>query len=211
MHYGLLAATGSQAALLAELERHAGQLILGDAVGAPFDAEPAADNDGWVMAVGELDGRAFILDSSMVLSDSPDMIVAMSARLGTVVGCGAETVSGTYWLIVARDGDPERFVFVSHAGMTRGMAVGEPLASEADHPIEDLDGEGLFAALAHVGLDASRWLDAGPAFQLRYDGTRFPGKGPIEQIRSEHYRRYQRPQDEWLSEITAVVREPGER
>jgi hypothetical protein len=54
--------------------------------------------------IGEPDGQAFLLDSSMVLSDCPEMLVAMSARLGTVVGYGAETVSGSYWLVAARDG-----------------------------------------------------------------------------------------------------------
>jgi hypothetical protein len=211
MHYGIVAASGSQADLLAELGRHAGEFIVGDAVGSPFDAELEADNEGWLMAVGELDGKAFLLDSSFVLSSSPDMIVAMSARLGTVVGCAAETVSGTYELTVARNGDPQRFVFVCHAGMTRGMAMGEPLPTEAEHPIEDLDGDGLFAALAHVGLDATRWLTGGPAFQVRYDATRFPENGSIDAVRSEHYRRYERPQDEWRSEIQAVVREPKEQ
>lgn len=211
MHHGIVAASASEADLLAELERHAGEFVVGAPVGNPYDAEPAATDQGWRMAIGARGGQAFLLDSSMVISNSADMLVAMSARLGTVVGCGAETVSGSYWLTAARDGGLLRFVFVQHAGMTRGMAMGDPLPSEGEHPIEDFDGEGLLAAMATLGLDARRWLDAGPAVVVDYDGARFPEDGPIEQVRSAHYQRYKRPEDEWLSEIVAVERRLPER
>src|SRR6266545_6299766 len=147
MHHGILAASASQAELLAELARHTGKFVVGAPVVSPYDAEPAAMDRGWRMAIGERDGQAFLLDSSMVISNSADMLVAMSVRLGMVVGCGAETVSGSYWLTAAQDGGLLRFVFVQHAGMTRGMAMGDPLPSEVEHPIEDLDGEGLLAAM----------------------------------------------------------------
>jgi hypothetical protein len=211
MHHGILAASASQAELLAELERHTGEFVVGERVGCPYDAEPAAMDWGWRMAIGERDGQAFLLDSSMVISNSADMLVAMSARLGRVVGCGAETVSGSYWLTAARDGGLLRFVFVQHAGMTRGMAMGDPLPSEAEHPVEDFDGEGLLAAMATLGLHARPWLEAGPAVVVDYDGARFPEDGPIEQVRSAHYERYQRPEDAWLSEIVAVERPPREQ
>jgi hypothetical protein len=154
---------------------------------------------------------AATIDATMVVSNSPDMLVAMSGRLETVVGCGAETVSGSYWLTAAQDGGLQRFIFVQHAGMTRGMAMGDPLPSEAQHPIEDLDGRGLLAAMATLGLRARRWLDAGPAAVVDYDGARFPEDGPIEQVRSTYHERYKRPEDEWLSEIVAVVREQQAR
>src|SRR6266540_3149288 len=110
MHHGILAASASQAELLAELARHTGKFVVGAPVVSPYDAEPAAMDRGWRMAIGERDGQAFLLDSSMVISNSADMLVAMSVRLGTVVGCGAETVSGSYWLTAARDGGLLRFV-----------------------------------------------------------------------------------------------------
>ncbi|WP_433381368.1 hypothetical protein ACQPZX_16975 [Actinoplanes sp. CA-142083] len=207
MHFGLLAASATQQQLLAELERHTGDFRLGDEAAAPFEVGLASDDDGWVTAIGERDGRSFLLDTSYVLSDSPDMIISMSERLGVVVGGGAETVSGSYYLTVARDGDLLRHVFVLHAGMTRGMAIGDPLPTEAEHPVEDPDGDGLFAVLQWLDLDASAWLESGPAHSLRYSGTRRPEGGRAEQIRSEHYRRHARPEGEWLSEIQAVERE----
>jgi hypothetical protein len=206
MHHGLIAATATQERLLAGLERFTGDFVLGPGASPPYEVGLATEDDGWVLAIGERDGRAFVLDTSMVLSTAGDMIVSLSAELGVVVGGGAETVSGSYWLTAARDGRLLRFVFVQHAGMTRGMAIGDDLPSEADHPIEDIDGDGIFAALAHLDVDATRWLAEGPASALRYDASRFPEDGPISRIQSEHYQRHKRPEDEWLSEVRAVVR-----
>jgi hypothetical protein len=45
------------------------------------------------LMMGELDGRAFLVDTSYVLSDSLDMIVAMSQRLGTVMRGGVPSSS----------------------------------------------------------------------------------------------------------------------
>jgi hypothetical protein len=207
MHHGLIAATAGQQHLLAELERHAGEFLLGDKATTPYEVGLASDDGGWVTAIGERDGRSFLLDSSFLLSDAPDMIISMSERLGVVVGGGAETVSGSYWLTAARGGVLLRYVFVSHAGMTRGMAIGDALPTEAQHPIEDLDGGGLFAVLTWLDLDTSGWLAEGPAYSLRYTAARSPESGRVAVLKSEHYRRYARPPDEWLSEIRAVVRE----
>jgi hypothetical protein len=118
---------------------------------------------------------------------------------------GAETVSETYWINVARDGVPLRCVFVQHAGMTRGMAMGDPLPTEADHPIEDFDGEGIFAALAWLGLDAAGWpAEARPT---SYAGPPTGIRGAVRSVRSR-YERYKRLDDDnWLSRLTAVVRD----
>lgn len=205
LHCGYIVATASQTDLLEELSRHTGEFAVDVVVERTRDAE--LDPGRFDLMLGELDGRAFLVDTSMVLSNSADMMVAMSARLGTVVGCGAETVSGSYWLTAARDGELLRHVFVSHAGMTRGMAIGEPLPSEGEHPLVDLSGEGVFAAMAVFGLDPSGWLASGPASVVRYDYSRPAPAGPINALTREHYERYQRPDGEWLDEITVVARD----
>ncbi|WP_433788759.1 hypothetical protein [Actinoplanes sp. CA-252034] len=197
MHYGLIAATATQQEFLAELTRHAGEFEVGS---------PATPGDE--MTIGERNGHTFVLDTSMMLSSEDDMVLAMSDRLGTVVCAGAETVSGTYWITAARDGVPLRCVFVQHAGMTRGMAIGDPLPTEADHPIEDVDGDGIFAALAWLGFDAAGWLTEAASDGLRWSGDRTPQRGQIGDIKRSHYERYQRPDDDnWLSRVTAVVRD----
>lgn len=209
LHCGYLVATASQTRLLEELSRHAGEFTVDGVVERTAEAE--IDSGRFDLLLGERDGHAFLVDTSMFLSDSPDMIVAMSAELGTVMGCGAETVSGTYWLTAAHNGEPLRYIYVSHAGLTRGMAIGEPLPSEDEYPLVDISGDGVFAAMAEFGLDPSLWLESGPATIVRFDSSRFPEDGSIDAIRREHFERYKRPDDEWLSEITAVAAKPRRR
>jgi hypothetical protein len=206
LHCGYLVATASPDQLLAELSRHAGEFTADAVVDRVADAE--IDPNQFDLLLGGGDGSAFLVDTSMILSGSPDMIVAMSAELGTVVGAGAETVSGTYWLTAARNGEPLRYIYASHAGLTRGMAMGDPLSSEDEYPLVDISGDGVFAALALFGLDPCPWLASGPATIVRFDAARFPERGSIAAIRREHIERYKRPEDEWLSEVTAVAVEP---
>jgi hypothetical protein len=209
LHCGYLVATADPDALLAELSRHAGAFTAGAVVErvAEADIEPGEFD----LLLGGGDGRAFLLDTSMILSGSADMIVAMSAALGTVVGAGAETVSGSYWLTAARDGDLLRHVFVSHASLTRGFSIGDPLPSEAEFPLVDLAGDGVFSALAAFGLDPAPWLRSGPATIVRYDATRFPDDGAVHAMFREHEQHHRRPEGEWLREITVVQSEPSRR
>jgi hypothetical protein len=123
---------------------------------------------------------------------------------------GAETVSGSWWLTVARDGELQRFVFVQHATMTQGMAVGDPLPTETENPIADLYGNGLFAVLEHFDFDWEAWRSQGPAIALTYDASRAPASGPVEQLRSEHMAQYAHPPEyKWTDHISLVVRTAG--
>jgi hypothetical protein len=189
IHHGIVAAQCSPADLLGELARHVATLTVGEAVDGPFDVNfasaTATGGAGWTLAIGGRDGRAFLLDTSMVLSNSADMLLAMSVRLGTVVGGGAETATGSSWLTVARRGQLDRFVYDSRMAMTRAMAIGEALPCE---PVVDADG--LFTALASAGLDPRSWLAAGPSYEIGWDGSRFPTDGRIAGLQREHYEQY---------------------
>src|SRR5262245_4703790 len=193
MHWGLVAATTSMDSLVDELGRHAGEFTRGEEVGSVSTWNPDKHAEEFALAVGERDGRTYLLDTSFMLSDMPDALVAMSHRLGLVIGGGAETVSGSWWLTVARDGELLRFVFVQRATMRRGMAIGEPLPSEAEHPIVHLNGDGLFGVLEDFGFDWKAWVSQGPASALSYDASRIPGDGQVEQLRREHIARYAHP------------------
>jgi len=207
LHCGYIAATASQSDLMAHLARHTGEFEELETHARTEDAEP--DGGELEVAVGEHDGRAFLLDTSFLLSSSEDMIVALSADLGTVLGCGAETVSGSFWLTLARDGELLRMIFVQRSGSTRGMAIGEPLPFEAETPLDDPFGDGVFAALRGLGFDPGPWFDSGPATVYRYTCERSPAAGPIAQLQREHFECYGRPEGEWLGEVTVTARPMG--
>jgi hypothetical protein len=209
LHCGYLVATAEPDALLQELSRHAGEFVAGAAVERVADAE--IDSGRFDLLLGGSDGRAFLVDTSMTLSTNADMIIAMSGVLGTVVGAGAETVSGSYWLTAARNGELLRHAFMSYASLTLGISIGEPLPSEDEFPLVDSSGDGVFAAMAAFGLDPSAWLDSGPATVVTFDATRFPDAGAVDAIYRRHFEQYGRPEDAWLSEITAVQASPSRR
>ncbi|MFI5911346.1 hypothetical protein [Dactylosporangium sp. NPDC051541] len=209
LHCGYLVAAVEPDALLLELSRHAGAFVAGALVERVADAD--IDPGRFDLLLGGGDGRAFLVDTSMMLSTNADMIIAMSDVLGTVVGAGAETVSGSYWLTVARDGELLRHAFMSYASLTLGMSIGDPLASEDEFPLVDSSGDGVFAAMATFGLDPSAWLDSGPATVVTFDATRFPHNGAVDAIRRRHFEQYGRPEDAWLHEIVAVEASPSRR
>jgi hypothetical protein len=144
-----------------------------------LDLGPFAE--GWRLAVGELDERTQILDTSMLLSADGDAIVSVSAELATiVVGCGAETTSGTYWLFAAEQGRLLRAYWACHTDMRRPWSTGDPLPSEARHPLEDLDGHGLIAVLAGFGFDHERWSARDDLRELVFEPTDLPAAdGPL--------------------------------
>jgi hypothetical protein len=190
-------ATTTKDDLLAELRRHTGEFTVHGDVARPDEAE--LDGRQFDLLIGERGGptstQAYLVDPSMVLAHDPDLLIAMSARLGTVVGGGAEPGSGSYWLTAARDGKPLRYVYWSAARMTKGISLGEPLPTEQLHPIVDREGRGLLAAMALFELDPSEWLASGPGTVMRYDFSRPAADGPLAKMRSQHVERYKRPDD----------------
>lgn len=154
MHHGIIAATTSLERMLAELRRQAGRFELDEPLDSPYDA---LDGD---LAIGEHDGRCYVLDNrTTLLSDNPDMVHRMSVELGLVVAAGADTMFGAYWFTAARDGELLRYVYVNAESLAQGLAMEQELPSESRHPIDgDWDGTGLFAAMACLGVDPRPWL-----------------------------------------------------
>src|ERR1044071_5126865 len=158
MHHGILVAAAGLEATIAAIDGRLPSVTLAEGRGSleTLDLEP--DDLGWPLAAGELDGRADLLDTSMLLSTDADAIVGLSADLAClVVGCGGETVTGTTWFYAADRGRLLRGYWNCASDMTAPWSKGEPLASEASTPLEDLDGERLVAALASLGFDYERW------------------------------------------------------
>jgi hypothetical protein len=191
----VVVATATKADLLAELTRHTGEFVVLGEVSQPDLA--GLDARQFDLLVGERDGNAYLVDPSAVLAHDPDLLISLSAELGTVLGGCA---SDSCWLVAARGGKPLRYVYWSAGRMTRGISMGRPLPSEPEHPIVDPDGRGVLAAMASFGLDPSDWLASGPATVVRYDFSRPALDGPVAKVRRLHVERYHVPFVEPLDE-----------
>jgi predicted DNA-binding WGR domain protein len=170
MHHGILVATAGFEATVAAVDARMPMLRIGTGRGSldTLDLDPT--DEGWRLAGGELEGRTYLLDTSMLLSTDGDAIVDVSRELGClVVGCGQETTSGTYWLYAADNGHLLRAYWNSYGDMQAAWTRGDPLESEELQPLEDLDGDGLIAALATLGFDYEAWASRDDLRELTYD------------------------------------------
>ena len=183
MHFGFLVARCEWAALRAELERHG---VRDEGV----VTEPAGGCVG-----GEHAGRAYVIDGEMMLSTSGDLVVELAARLHTlVVGCGAETVSGTSWLFAAEDGQPLRSVW----SCAEELAV--PFAQGAWPPgrpvaIDDLDGDGLRTILRRAGFDADGIVARGRHRRLALPDDLDLPRGVVDAAIAAHRQAHLLPSD----------------
>jgi hypothetical protein len=160
MHFGILAANSSWVTLREKLLPRVGEL---KPAGASQDFEELKENtDSFVLVAGDYVGKSYVIDESFMLSMNPDLIVALSADIGgRVVGCGAETVSGSYDFNFADNGTLKRLYHQCNMAISKPFALGDPLASEKSNPYDQLDGEGLIAALREAGLDYDGFYEKG--------------------------------------------------
>ena len=159
------------------------------------------NDDGLVLIAGELEDKVYLLDTSFLLSGmEPDFVAALAADSGAlVIGCGAETVSGSYYFIAARGHDLLRHYYHCHMDLTQPYEWGDPLPTEEDYPFNgDLYGVGLKEALWHFGFDYDRWYDQGQRREVLYTADhlfqepRVPlGQGPLGQALERHREQWQ--------------------
>ncbi|MBI3965891.1 MAG: hypothetical protein HY329_09680 [Chloroflexi bacterium] len=200
MHCGILAADVPGPELLRYLAKRTGDFV----DQGTFERWEAVEeqlypnDDGFPFVAGELAGQAYLFDSSYLLSgSSADLVVGLSADTGgTVVGCSAETVSGTYSFVAARAGELIRHHYNCHADLAEPYDWGEPLPSEAEYPLEDLNGGGLPEGLRHFGFDYDAWRDNGTHRLLLYTSDRPAKDGPIDALTTEHWQRHRLPDDQ---------------
>ena len=210
MHHGVIAAKVPSRRLIEAINVHTSRLEPGGA-GARLEELPLdATDSGWGLAFGERADTTFIFDTSLVLSADFDLIAALSRDLATtVVGWGAETVSGSYWFIACREGTLSRGYYNCHMDMRMPWTRGTELPTEAGRPFNrDLDGDGLAAGARHLGFDFEDWLRNGPFFALRYEATQFPAKGPIGEEFDHFHESVRIPEGE-QPKLTVVVRNGG--
>jgi hypothetical protein len=145
----------------------------------PLASVEDLDMSGEELAVGDADGRSCLLDGAYMLSSDADLLsrVAVSTG-GLVIGAGAETVSGTFYLVVARGDQLIRHYFQCDSDLARPYSVGEPVAGESGAALDDIDGAGLSAVLAAHGFDYDRWRARGPKRKVTWTADHLAHGGP---------------------------------
>lgn len=165
MHFGILAADLPWAEFQPLLWSRTGRFIdQGIEEGTSFDDLDLEPNDeGYPTLVGEYQGRSYVLDTSSRMSMmGADFVVELSKAADTlVIGCGAETVSGSYFFLAARSGEVLRQFYQCQALLAEPLDEGDLLPTEDEKDFEDFDGEGLIAGLGHFGFDFDAWTREG--------------------------------------------------
>jgi hypothetical protein len=201
MHYGILAADLSWPALHDSLAALTGRFIAEGPVTDLNSVELGANDSGWRLLAGEHDGKAFLLDTSMMLSMAGYDAIAEIARTtgALVIGCGAETVSGSYSFFAARGPHILRWYNHCHSAVSRPFEFGTPLPTERESPFCDLDGDSFFKALRHFGFQYEQWLQLGTRYAYQYTADELSSgsaatslvlQGPLATKAEEHFQRF---------------------
>jgi hypothetical protein len=162
MHMGVIAARATPDDLLGALASRIPSWSIVRVVRALGDVPERVGEEAPLIG-GSFDGDAFLLDPSQIVSSDSDALVEASRMLdGPVASVGAETTSGTYWLILAGRGSLRRLHWTSLWGLPRPYDLGAPLAEEAPQPLEDIDGVGLIGVLRSLGFRYDEWTAKGP-------------------------------------------------
>lgn len=203
MHFGILAADLPWSKFQPLLWSRTGRFLDQGEVeeGASTDDLDLEPNDeGYPTLAGEYQGRAYVLDTSSMMSMiGVDFIAELSKAADTlVIGCGAETVSGTYFFLAARSGEVLRQFYHCQALIAEPLDEGEWLPTEDEKPFEDYDGDGLIAALSHFGFDFDGWSREGRRWLYLYTADEVKAseergvllKGPLAERMDEHNATY---------------------
>ena len=170
MHFGVLVAEMRWPELLRHLEARTGRFVDQGEV-EDSDRIDWLRADDLVLLAGDLEGKAYLADSSHLLSGGdPDLVADLAADSGTLmIGCGAETASGSYYFIAGRGRELLRHYYHCRMDLARPYERGQPLPTEEAYPFNgDLYGVGLKEGLRHFGFDFDRWYEQGQRRALLY-------------------------------------------
>jgi len=203
MHFGILVAELPWSQFFPLLSSLTGRFVDQGPVASVAKVDDLEDLDldptpeGNAVIAGGYAGQSYVLDTSMMMSmTGADFIVELSRRANTlVIGCGAETMSGSYSFLAVRSGEVIRHFFDCQALLAEPLDEGETLMTEDDMPLEDLDGKGLIAALGSFGFDFAGWLKDGERQRYLYtaeeakddDDSGVLLKGPLAEVLADHY------------------------
>jgi len=192
MHHGLIAAELPWPVLRGHLAVLAGTFAP-QGPSTPDNGELGPNDAGWRLLAGELDGKAYVLDTSMLSMGGHDALAEVARRTGALVAaCGAETVSGSVSLFAARGPQILRWYEHCDSAVACPLQVGTPLPVEQGAPFGGAHGEWL----AQFGFDSDGWLRRGTrtAYQFTPHDLDHPNDaGPLERQWDAHYRRHALP------------------
>lgn len=206
MHFGILVADLPWSEFFALLSSKTGRFLDQGPVDNLDELDLDPTDEGNLIVAGEYRGKSYVLDTSMMMSmTGADFVVELSRDAkALVIGCGAETTSGSYAFLAVRSGKVLRRYFDSQAFLSEPLDEGDDLPTEEEQPLEDLDGKGLIAALAHFGFDFDGWYKEGERQQYVYTADESKSgeergvlvKGPLADRMNEHYGEFALPDDE---------------
>ena len=193
MHFGILAAGAPMGPFVAALQQQIGGIAPGERRGTLEAVHPDDDADVWHLGIGERDGATYLCDISSMVSADADVVVETSRLLqATVVGCGAETGSGTFWFYAARGGTLLHGYWMCFSSVDVPWLAGTPLPDQILEEMPDPAGAGLMKALRSVGFDYEAWARRSDLSDLIWVESEALDNGPLAtQIRD--YERSLRP------------------
>jgi hypothetical protein len=209
MHFGIIAGRVPLDSLIQALCQSGAELRFVNPIDSLADAPD--DGDTTYIIAGEHAGASYLLDRTMVLSAGQADLLAAAARRAEahIVGCGAETTSGTCWFSAFDGPNVLRMFFACATDLAQPFSVGQPLESEASCPLDmGWDGDGIVAALEQAGFDYNAWVEAGPFQLLALDDISGPVDQPLEDTQKEHWNHYRLVSDDG-PEICVVQRPLG--
>ncbi len=195
MHFGILAVRCPLATLTAQLAPlgvAAGVELTGDSDGTASAASTDRELPEELVA-GEHAGQSYVVDPMFDLSAHGDLVRQLSAELETiVVGCGAETVSGTFWVFAAENGRALRSYWSCAFDLAVAFDEGDWCR---DIDLEASDGSGLFMLLSRAGFDYEAFFADAPKRTLESPLELILPNGALHERLERHRQAHQLPED----------------
>ena len=203
MHFGFIAAELPAAELVAQLDARVPRFNDRGEIESFAEIGSGTHDEGWDVVAGDLDGRGYLLDPSYLLSGmEPDLLAGIAAATDKlVIGCCAETVSGSFCCLVARGSEVLRHYYHCHSALDAPYSFGTPLPTEGASPLEHINGDGFLALQRHFGFDYERWSKTGPMRRITWtpqwlrDQAPSPS-GPLADAVKQHDQAHQLKREE---------------